>query len=204
MKSVYTYLFIIDFSITNPDCDRLVEFQTNLVKHLLHCPWDDTPLLVIVGKSKHGECLSWTSLSITHDSAVVASNHIGHDLCWGKVKHIILGCIEHNVVERKLPVIELIVNCAFIFLVNVDIEILKKENKCKDNSLLFIVFKKVNQSYNPQNPQLLTPVYELILRLLEANWSVGLVLMYTYTAYFELVVIFIFVLFLQLIFNLNW
>lgn len=126
MRSV-TYLLVVDFCIADSDCDSLVELHADLVEHLLDGAWNDTSLLEIVGETQHRECLSRTSLSITHDGAVVPSNNIRHDLCRGQIEYIILRGIEHDLVELEAPGIQLIVHCAVVFFVDLDIELLQEK-----------------------------------------------------------------------------
>ena len=46
-----TYLFIVDFYVTDSDGDGLVKLVTNLMIHLLNRSWNNTPLLIVVSKS---------------------------------------------------------------------------------------------------------------------------------------------------------
>ena len=57
-KDLITYLFVIDFDVTDSYGNRLVKFLPRFMEDLLDCSWDDTSLLVVVCKAKHRICFT--------------------------------------------------------------------------------------------------------------------------------------------------
>jgi hypothetical protein len=131
-----TYLFIVDFDVTDPDCDGLIELVTDLVVDLLNSPWNDTPLFIVVGQSEHGKCLSSASLSITHDRAIVSRDDTLNNGGCRKIIDIILRGVVQDIVKLKLPVIQLIVHCSVVYLVAVDQKFLKAGVRWREENLL--------------------------------------------------------------------
>ena len=70
-----TYLFVVDFDVTDSNSDCLIKLSAYLVIDLLNSSWDNSSLLVVVGKSQHGECLSSAGLSIAHHGPVVSRDN---------------------------------------------------------------------------------------------------------------------------------
>lgn len=70
-----TYLFVVDLDVTDPDSYGLIKLVTNLMINLLYSSRNNTPLLIVICQSKHGKCLSSTSLAVTHNSAIVPRHH---------------------------------------------------------------------------------------------------------------------------------
>jgi len=120
-----TYLFIINLAIANANDNGLVKFHTNFMIHLLYCSWNHASLFVIISQSKHRESFSRPSLPVTHNCSIVTRNNIGYDLSRSQVIDIILSGVEHNVVEFEFPIVELVIDGPFIFLVHVNIEFLQ-------------------------------------------------------------------------------
>lgn len=48
-----TYLFIINFNVTDSNSNSLVEFETSFMEQLLHSSRNDTSLFVVVSQTKH-------------------------------------------------------------------------------------------------------------------------------------------------------
>ena len=64
----------MDLAVTDPDCYSLIKFLRNLVVDLLDSSRNDTSLLEVIGQTKHCECFTGSCLTVSHDSAIVASN----------------------------------------------------------------------------------------------------------------------------------
>lgn len=123
---IFTYLFVVDLSIADSDGNCLVKLHTDLMIKLLHSSWYDTSLLIVIWKTQHRECLTGPRLPVAHDSSVVPGHYIGHSLRRREVIDIVLSCIEHDLIELELPVIEGVVDGAIVFFVAVDVEVLYK------------------------------------------------------------------------------
>ena len=109
--------------------------------------------------------LACTCLAIAHDRSVVALHNALHDFIGCKVVHIVLGGVMKDMAEFELPGVVLVVNdFALLLLVHVHLEILNFG----------------------QHGTRLTPVCVLIFKLSDANESVGLVLMMTFTGCFDI------------------
>ena len=119
-----TYSFVINFCVTDSNGDSLIKFTADLMIYLLNSSWNNTSLLVIICKSQHGESLTCTCLTIAHDSTVISSYDALNDTRGSPVINIILSGVMHNGIEFKLPVIKLIIDCTFIFFVDVHIKFL--------------------------------------------------------------------------------
>ena len=118
--------------------------------NLLDGSWDDTSVLVVIGLTQHSEGFTSAGLTVTHHSSVVPSDGTVHNLGGSLVIDIILGGVMQNGVELEFPVVKLIVDSTHFHLVSVDVKILQKYGQ-------------------NDNLTILTPVYTLTLRLLEAN-----------------------------------
>ena len=160
-----TYLFVVDLNVTDSDGDGLVEFLASLVVQLLDGSWDDASLLEVVGQTKHRVGLATACLPVAHNRAVVALGYALDQLIGGDVVHIILGGIMKNAGEFEFPGVRSVVNDALVLLLLVDFEVLNS-----------------SVSHHDQ----LTPVFTLSFKLVLANLSVGLVLIMTLTACFDI------------------
>ena len=94
--------------------------------HLLDGARNDTTLLELVLQAEHGERLARTGLTIAHDGAVVAGDHVRNNLSGRQVIDIILSGVLQDLFKFKLPVIQLVVDDSFVYLVNLDFEFLHR------------------------------------------------------------------------------
>jgi hypothetical protein len=165
----FTYLFIVDFDVTDSDLDGLIELLTGLVIQLLDSSWDDSSLLEVVAQPKHRVGLSTSGLAVAHDGAVVPLGHTLHQHICRNIVDIILSSIMKNLREFEFPSVGAVVNDTLVLLVNEDFQVL-------------------NKSVRHSNK--LTPVAVLTVRFLLAYLSVGRVLTITLTACLDICFIF--------------
>ena len=114
----------MDLAVTDPDCYGLIKFLRNLVVDLLNSSRNDSSLLVIISQTKHCKCFTSSCLTVSHNGAIVTSDDIWDNLSSCQIIDIILSGVLKNFVESESPIIKLIINNSFIFLINFDIEFL--------------------------------------------------------------------------------
>lgn len=104
-KKLLSYLFVVDFDVTDSNSYSLIKLSADLMIDLLNSSWNNSSLLVVVGESQHSECLTCSSLSITHHGTIVSRDNTLHNRSCGNIIHIILSSIMKDVVETELPVV---------------------------------------------------------------------------------------------------
>ena len=96
--------------------------------NLLDGARDHTTLRELVRQSKHRERLARTSLTVAHDGAVIAGNHVRDNLRRRQVIHIVLRGILQNFFKFKLPVVQLVVDDSLVCLVYLDLKFLQRRH----------------------------------------------------------------------------
>jgi hypothetical protein len=62
--------FIVDFKIAHSHSVFLFKLSSYLLEHLGYSSWNDSSVLIVLGASIHGECLTSSCLTIDHYSAI--------------------------------------------------------------------------------------------------------------------------------------
>lgn len=110
---------IVDFHIRNSNRDCLLKLRPNLLEHLWNASWNETSVLVILGRSTHCEGLACPCLSIAQNSPIVALDCVGHNVLGTECKNLLLTHVMKNLVELELPTLKLIIdNSSFWILWN--------------------------------------------------------------------------------------
>jgi hypothetical protein len=107
---------VIDLNIWHSHCNLLIESATNLLEDLSDSSRDQTSILIILSRPRHGKGLSSTSLSIAHHSTVISFNHSLYNISRTIVKHLLLTCIMKYLIEFELPLFLLVVNETSTFI----------------------------------------------------------------------------------------
>ena len=104
---------VIDFYKWDLDGYGIVETAANLWEDRIDAPWHKSSILVVGSRPSHGERLSSTCLSITHNCAVETINHFVYRLLCTILKDIFLRSVMKNLVEFKFPCFSLIIDYSF-------------------------------------------------------------------------------------------
>ena len=84
----------------------------DLLENLGDCPWNDSPVLVVLSAPTHRERLACSSLAVDHDCAVEALNHTSDDVPGAVFKNLLLRRVVKNPVELETPLLLLVVHVA--------------------------------------------------------------------------------------------
>lgn len=111
-----TYLFIIDFDVTDSDFNKLIKFLAGFMVNLLDCSWNDSALLEVIRQPQHRVGLATASLTVAHDRSIISFNYTLDYLLSRRIINIILSSIMKDLRKFELPSIAAVVDNALVFL----------------------------------------------------------------------------------------
>lgn len=86
---------VVNFNIWNFDSDLGIETAANFLENIIDSTRNQTSVFVVLSAACHCECLSRGSLSIAHDSAIVAVDDRGDSFLSAVGKDVFLRSVVH-------------------------------------------------------------------------------------------------------------
>ena len=103
-------LLVINFQVTDRNCNLLFKLVSNLSKDLSDASWYESTIFIIWRRAIHGEGLACSSLTIAHNCAVEALDHGFDDVFSTVVVYVFLRGIVHDLVKFEFPLFLLVVD----------------------------------------------------------------------------------------------
>jgi hypothetical protein len=92
---------IINFEIGHLHSDTCLRLFLLLLKEAMHSSWDNSSACILLVATSHGESLARSNVTISHDGAMVAPEHIIYDFFGTQIENSLLISCPNNAVQRE-------------------------------------------------------------------------------------------------------